>query len=59
MAHAGGGEGDDALVIPLTQNGLDQSGFAGSVGADEGNHFTAMDMEIHIPKDGVMSNFDG
>jgi hypothetical protein len=59
VAHTGGREGDDAVVIPLTEDCFDQGGFARAVGADQGHHLAAMDVQIHIPKDLIAADADG
>ena len=55
---AGGGKSDDAVIFLLAQNGLQQCGFTGAVGADKGHHFAAVDMEIHILQDLVIPDVD-
>ena len=53
------GKGDDALVLPLSQNGFQEGGFARAVGADDGGHFAAVDVKIHVLQNAVGSDFHG
>ena len=53
------GKGDDALVLPLSQNGFQEGGFARAVGADDGGHFAAVDVKIHVLQNAVGPDFHG
>ena len=53
------GEGNHALVFPLTQNGFQKGGFARAVGADDGDHLAAVDVKVHVLQNAVGSDFHG
>ena len=59
MAHTGGGESNDTIVIPLTKDGLDLGGFTRTVGADQSHHLTAVDMQIYILYNIICTELDG
>jgi len=50
------GEGNNAVVFPLSQNRFQKCGFAGTVGTNEGHHLTAVDVQIYIFQDAVGAN---
>ena len=58
-ALAGLGKSDDAGIGPLAQNGLQKGAFACAVGADKGNHFSAMDVQIHVLQNLAAADGDG
>jgi hypothetical protein len=57
-ALAGGGEGNDTIIVQLTENGLQKCTFTGTVGADEGDQLAAMDMQIDFVQNGLLTDTD-
>ena len=55
----GGGESDDTVIIPLSQDCLQKCTFTCAVGADEGYQFAAMDMHIDIIEDALAADGNG
>ena len=59
VAHTGGGEGDNAVILPLAQNGFQEGGLACAVGADEGRQLAAVHVQIHILENFIAADPDG
>ena len=52
-------ESDHAGIVPLAQNGLQQGTFSGAVWTDEGGELSAVDMELRVFQDFVVSDCYG